>query len=99
MDQSEAMVLPKTHTFYQKKTRRFFPDEGNPGSFIIADGVITGYYPQEKPTIYRNVHTDGDLEDLENSEVEDAIEAFERQSKAPKASLLPLQSKATLGLI
>ena len=84
MDHSDAKALPKTHAFYQKKTRRFFPDEENPTKYIVADGVITGYYPEESPIIYKNAHVDGDLEDLENMEVEEAVEAFESQAKTPK---------------
>jgi superfamily II DNA or RNA helicase len=92
---NQTVPLPKDHRFFKKQTRRFFHDKSRPGEFVVADGRISErYIPEDEngPALFTNVHSDGDVEDLEMQEVESAVHAFAKNLKVPpEAQNLPYQ--------
>ena len=83
-------VVTEDCKFLSARTRRYFKniEEGATNTTFFVDGKIAGRISDDEADedgayLYRNIHDDGDEEDLDEDEVSAAIVAFTKKLTVP----------------
>ena len=82
-------LVTKDCKFLHARTRRYFKKiEEDTHTTFFVDGKIAGRISDEESDddeayLYRNIHDDGDEEDLDESEVSAAVDAYTKKLTVP----------------